>query len=139
MKYYKHACILALFQPVIYFHLWPVWPFHIFPHYLINGTIFGKNHWTQMCIFVSSTSSAWNIYHSVKKSLRYYHKCTQVLMQSTCYFYQILIKLEFPQHILKNTHVSNFVKIQPVGAELFHVDRQTRWRDRHDEAKSHSS
>jgi len=58
-------------------------------------------------------------------------------MQSTCYFYQILIKLEFPQHILKNTHMSNFMNIQSVGAELFHVDRQTEWRDRHDEAKSH--
>jgi hypothetical protein len=56
-------------------------------------------------------------------------------MQSTCYSYQILTKPEFPQHILKNTHMSNFVKIQPVGAELFHVDRQMGWRDRHDEAK----
>jgi len=60
-------------------------------------------------------------------------------MQSTCYSYQILIKLEFPQHILKNTHMSNFMKIQPVGGELFHVDRWTGWRDRHDEAKSHFS
>ena len=44
-------------------------------------------------------------------------------MQGTCYSYQILIKLEFPQHILKNTHMSYFVKSQPVGAELFHMDR----------------
>ena len=35
--------------------------------------------------------------------------------------------------------MSNFVKIQPVGAELFPVDRQTRWKDRHDEAKSNFS
>ena len=25
----------------------------------------------------------------------------------------------------KNTQISNFMKIRPVGAELFHVDRQT--------------
>ena len=25
---------------VLYFHLWPVWHSHIFPHYLIKGTIF---------------------------------------------------------------------------------------------------
>jgi len=31
-------------------------------------------------------------------------------MQSTCYFYQILIELEFPQHILKNTHMINLCK-----------------------------
>jgi len=35
--------------------------------------------------------------------------------------------------------MSNFMKIQPVGGELFHVDRWTGWRDRHDEAKSHFS
>ena len=30
-------------------HLWPVWLDHIFPHYLINGRIFGgeKSYWTQ--------------------------------------------------------------------------------------------
>jgi len=25
-----------------YCHLWPVWMYHIFPHYLTNGAIFGK-------------------------------------------------------------------------------------------------
>ena len=32
--------------------------------------------------------------------------------------------------------ISNFMQIRPVGAELFHADRQ---RDRHDEANSHFS
>ena len=27
---------------VLYCHRWPVWLYHIFPHYLINGTIFGE-------------------------------------------------------------------------------------------------
>jgi hypothetical protein len=27
---------------VLYCHLWPVWFYHIFPHYLIHGTIFEK-------------------------------------------------------------------------------------------------
>jgi hypothetical protein len=35
------ACKLHLFCVVLYY-LVPVWPFHIFPHYLKNGTIFGK-------------------------------------------------------------------------------------------------
>jgi len=26
-------------------HLWPVWLFEVLPHYLINGTIFGKLYW----------------------------------------------------------------------------------------------
>ena len=25
-----------------YFQLWPVWLYHVFPHYFITGTIFGK-------------------------------------------------------------------------------------------------
>ena len=31
-----------LFCTASYFHLWPVWLYHILPHYLINGTIFDK-------------------------------------------------------------------------------------------------
>jgi hypothetical protein len=27
---------------VLQCHLWPAWLYHIFPHYLLNGTIFGK-------------------------------------------------------------------------------------------------
>jgi hypothetical protein len=27
---------------VLYCHLWPVWLYNIFPHYLINSTIFEK-------------------------------------------------------------------------------------------------
>jgi hypothetical protein len=27
---------------VLYCHLWPVWLYHIFPHYLTNGTILKK-------------------------------------------------------------------------------------------------
>jgi hypothetical protein len=33
----------------------------------------------------------------------------------------------------RNTQIENFMKIRPVGAELFHVDRQA---DRNDEAYS---
>jgi len=36
------------------------------------------------------------------------------------------MKLEFFDTFLKNTQISNFMKIQPVGAELFHADRQTQ-------------
>ena len=36
----------------------------------------------------------------------------------------------------KNTPISNFMKIRPVGAELFHADGQT---DRHDEANNRFS
>jgi len=35
------------------------------------------------------------------------------------------MKLEFSQNFSKNTQISNFMKIRPVGAELFHADGQT--------------
>jgi len=31
--------------------LWPVWLCHIFPHYLINGTIFGIEILKIICVF----------------------------------------------------------------------------------------
>jgi hypothetical protein len=46
-------------------------------------------------------------------------------MQSARYSRQILIKLEFSRHILEK---SNFMKIRPVEAKVFHADGQT-WRN----------
>jgi len=44
------------------------------------------------------------------------------------------MKLEFSRQIFeKKTQVPNFMKILPVGAELFHTNRRT---DRHDEANN---
>jgi hypothetical protein len=36
---------------VLYSCLWPVWLYHIFPHYFINGTIFGKAWLNIKCMF----------------------------------------------------------------------------------------
>ena len=41
------------------------------------------------------------------------------------------MKLEFLDSLSKNTAITDFIKIRPVGAELF------LRTDRHDEAKSH--
>jgi hypothetical protein len=49
---------------------------------------------------------------------------------------RILMKLKVFDRFSKNTQVSNFMKIRPVGTELFYAYRQT---DRHDEANSRSS
>ena len=44
-----------------------------------------------------------------------------------CQFFltDFLTKLEFSRQILKNTHISSFIKIRPVGSELFHVNGRT--------------
>jgi hypothetical protein len=42
--------------------------------------------------------------------------------------------MNFRDRFLKNTKVSNFMKIRPVGAELLYADsRMDRRTDRHDE------
>ena len=41
----------------------------------------------------------------------------------------------FLDRVSKNTQISNFMKIRPVGAKLFHADRRRR-TDRHKEANS---
>jgi len=42
-------------------------------------------------------------------------------MQSILYSRQIIIQLDFPDRISKNTQISNFMLIRPVLAELFHA------------------
>jgi len=40
----KNACSL------LYSRLWPLWLYYIFPHYLINGKIFGKKLLNIKCV-----------------------------------------------------------------------------------------
>jgi len=51
-------------------------------------------------------------------------------MLSTHYSCHILIKIDFfsVADFKKNTHISNFMEIRPMGAELFHVDRRADGR-----------
>ena len=35
------------------------------------------------------------------------------------------MKFEFTRQIFEKSQISSFIKIRPVGAELFHADRQT--------------
>jgi len=53
--------------------------------------------------------------------MRFDKKCVWVIMGSTPYSCQFLMKLEFS----KNPQISSFMKIRPVGAELFHADGRT--------------
>jgi len=45
-------------RAMFYCRLWPVWPYQIFPHYVINGTISEKKKVIEhkMCILIFSAS-----------------------------------------------------------------------------------
>jgi hypothetical protein len=95
---------------ILYCHLCPVWP------------TFGKKVIEHiMCVLIFSTTFVWNISHSKKNSVRYYHKCKKVFILSTCYSCQILMQLAIFEKYLN----IKFCEICPVGAELFCADGRT--------------
>jgi len=49
------------------------------------------------------------------------------VLRSSCtlYSWPILINLEFSWQIFEKSKISNFVKIRPVGAKMFHADGRT--------------
>jgi hypothetical protein len=53
----------AFYAHAPYCHLWPAPIYIIFPHYLINGTIFEKNKVIEhkICVLISSITFIWNI------------------------------------------------------------------------------
>jgi hypothetical protein len=77
----------------------------------------------KMSVLIFSTTFIWNISHSKKKSTRYY---TNVKM-SSCEVPVFLSHFN-ETWIFSTSQIWNFIKIRLVGAELFHVDKQTdRW------------
>jgi hypothetical protein len=50
-------------------------------------------------------------------------------MLNTSYYCPILMQLDFSQKVFEKYPKSNIMKIRPVGAEMYHADRQT---DKHE-------
>jgi hypothetical protein len=92
-----------------------------------------------MCVLIFSTIWSENFFYFYfkKNGVRYDQVRLVVFMNSTRHSCPILMKLEFSRQtfsFLKNTKISNFMNIRPVGAELFLADRRTngqmdRWTD----------
>ena len=76
-----------------------------------------------MFVSIFSTNFVWDISHSKTKWASYDKKWILVSMYSTLYSSPILMKLEFSwQEFGKTPQISNFIKICPVEADLFHAD-----------------
>jgi hypothetical protein len=52
----------------------------------------------KMCVSIFSTTYVWSIFHSKKNWLRYDRKNILVYMKSTCYSFDILMKIGLPWH-----------------------------------------
>ena len=73
--------------------LWPLWLYHIFPHYLINDTIFGKRLLKIKCVFWFSLQSSSETFRILRRTWRH---ITINVNTSSCH---ILFKLDFPRQI----------------------------------------
>ena len=65
-----------------YCHLWPVWLYSIFPHCLMNGTIFGKKLLDTECVFSLSLQLLLETFLILRRNERdmikklYWSSCT---------------------------------------------------------------
>jgi hypothetical protein len=99
----------------------------------IKGTIFrNKKLLNTGCVLWFAVQLLINISHSEKSSAGYYRKCTYILIQSACHFYQSLIKTS----IFSTDFQKKFIIYH---ANLFGGSRGVpcRHTDRHDIVNNH--
>jgi hypothetical protein len=112
-----------------YCYLWPAPHYHIFPHYLIKGTIFEKQLLNTKCVFLFPVQQVRNVSKSKKNWARYDQKCLVIFMLNARYSFAILMKLVASRQFLTNIQISNLIKILPLGAEFFPCGRTDRGTD----------
>jgi hypothetical protein len=114
-----------------YCHLWPAPLYNMFPHYLINSTIFGKKKFIdhKMCVWIFSTMFIWKISHSKKNRARYDQKCMSVFIYSTRYSCTILMKLEFCRQILEKYSNIKFYENPSSGSWVVPCRGMEGWMD----------
>ena len=101
----------------------PLRLFYIYPHYLINCTIFeGKKLLTMKYVSIFTTTVVWTFFILRRTEQDMIKNVYGDFMYSSSCSCPILMKVEFSGHIFEK--YSNFVKMRPVGAELFHADRR---------------
>jgi len=108
--------------------LQPVWLEHIFPHYLINYTLFIKMWLNIKYVLWFSLQLLFKTFpHYKKKSVRCDQQCTFVFMQSTHYSWPILMELGiFSTHFQKilKCHLS-WKSVQWEPSWSIHTNGQT--------------
>jgi hypothetical protein len=71
----------------------------------------------KMCL-VFSTTLTQNTSHLKNHSAIYCHKCKNIFMQSTCYSFQVLMKLEFSQQTFEESTNIRFHQNPSSGSQV---------------------
>ena len=116
---------------LLYCHLLPLWPCHIFPHCLINGKIFGKMLLNIKCVFLFSLQLLSEIFLILIRI----REDTVINVRSLPVKYPLFLPdfnktWDILEICSRNAQISNFIKIRPVGAKMFHGHGQTDGRPR---------
>ena len=119
----RHANLISFAHH--YCPMWPVWIYLIWPPCLISRKIFGRMLCNIRCVLICSTTFFWIIYHSKKNSTIFIANVQSLYIKYSlfllCCNETSICSTDF-RKILKH---KIFVKIRPVGAELFHgTDRR---------------
>ena len=108
------------------YYLRSLWLYNIFPHYLTNGTIFGKISLKIKCVVLFSLQLLSERFCIIKKNwARYNQNCVSVFKTSNVIVVQFSRNMNFLDMFSKNTPISHFMKILPVWCEFCHADRRT--------------
>ena len=113
-----------------YRHQWPVPLYHTSPHYLINGTIFGKKLPNTKCVFWVSLQHFPETLLILGRTER---DMVKNIYRSACTV-PVIVVVRFQQNLIfvdrfsKSNQMSNFTTICHVGDTCsMRTDRQTRW------------
>jgi hypothetical protein len=129
--YIFRLCFLSFRCPVcnvhaLYCPMWPVRLYRSFTRYLINGAIFEKKVLLNTkCLFwftLQLLSEALLILRRTERDMTinvYWSSC-----KVSVAFVRFWRNLNFLVRFSKNTKIFNKIKIRPVKAEFFHVDRE---------------
>ena len=121
ITYLFWMCICSFRYPACkahspYFDLWPVWLYLIFPHYLINGMIFGKKIVIEreICVLISPQllSETFPILRSIELDIKMY---TSLHIKFPLFLFDFNETWTFSTYFRKILNISNFMKIRPRG------------------------
>jgi hypothetical protein len=99
----------------------------VFFHIISQTALFSKKRYWIQNVYIDFLYNFCEKYFSFYEELRRYDQKIYICLHVKYPVILVIFKwnLNFFQYNRKNIPISNFMKIRPVGAELFHADRRT--------------